>query len=299
MSRQFDFINFINVTGRFASRLAWWLLWVRSTTRSTSSCTRLQLPSLQAAQWSSNQPWKHHSGKNHGFAPCCFFLPFFPPHVKEQQKNDHISCSAVRFAEIAVSSGLPADWCMCVTAVDAVSETLVTSPALSFFSFIGSAQVGWKLQRLVVTDFFSSSISCSFFSPSSFFLSFFFYFFLQCFTYFYPLRVLALPRPTAFVVRWSTEARHQWLWTSRQTSRTQCRSSPREASTMRARCVPSSLLFPSPTFSFFFFFFFLVGFWWLFSLDTRCTFSVWRCVCSLFLYVLIFCSSLLSFSFLG
>ncbi|MFT4584402.1 MAG: acyl-CoA reductase-like NAD-dependent aldehyde dehydrogenase [Gammaproteobacteria bacterium] len=54
--------------------------------------------------------------------------------------------SCVRFVEILHAAGLPPAWCRTLIPSDsAVSEALVTDPRIGFFSFIGSARVGWML----------------------------------------------------------------------------------------------------------------------------------------------------------
>ena len=43
-------------------------------------------------------------------------------------------------------AGLPEEWCQILVCDNAVAEQLVTDPRLAFFSFIGSANVGWHLR---------------------------------------------------------------------------------------------------------------------------------------------------------
>ncbi|MBT8136126.1 MAG: aldehyde dehydrogenase family protein [Gammaproteobacteria bacterium] len=67
------------------------------------------------------------------------------PVVVKPAGDTPISC--LRFVEILREAGLPADWCQCViTANTQVSQKLVTDPRVAFFSFIGSARVGWYLR---------------------------------------------------------------------------------------------------------------------------------------------------------
>lgn len=55
--------------------------------------------------------------------------------------------SCVRFVELLHAAGLPPAWCQTLIPENsAVSEALVTDPRISFFSFIGSARVGWALK---------------------------------------------------------------------------------------------------------------------------------------------------------
>lgn len=55
-----------------------------------------------------------------------------------------LSCKA--FVEILYEAGLPEEWCTMVVATRADAEKLVTDPRVAFFSFIGSARVGWMLR---------------------------------------------------------------------------------------------------------------------------------------------------------
>lgn len=48
--------------------------------------------------------------------------------------------------EIFENAGLPAGWCTAMPCENDVAELLVTSPKVNFFSFIGSAKVGWYLR---------------------------------------------------------------------------------------------------------------------------------------------------------
>ena len=55
--------------------------------------------------------------------------------------------SCLRFVGILHEAGLPEEWCQAiVTAGRAQSEALVVDPRVGFFSFIGSAAVGWALR---------------------------------------------------------------------------------------------------------------------------------------------------------
>ena len=56
--------------------------------------------------------------------------------------------SCMRFVKMLHEAGLPPGWCQALVTMDrAVSEKLVTDPRVGFFSFIGSAQVGWMLRN--------------------------------------------------------------------------------------------------------------------------------------------------------
>jgi len=55
--------------------------------------------------------------------------------------------SCMRFVQILREAGLPEAWCQAaVTRSTAVATRLVTDPRVAFFSFIGSAGVGWRLR---------------------------------------------------------------------------------------------------------------------------------------------------------
>ncbi len=55
------------------------------------------------------------------------------------------SCHA--FVRLLHEAGLAPEWCQCVpTQTNAVAEQLVTDARMGFFSFIGSARVGWALR---------------------------------------------------------------------------------------------------------------------------------------------------------
>ncbi|MBL26337.1 MAG: aldehyde dehydrogenase [Rhodospirillaceae bacterium] len=55
--------------------------------------------------------------------------------------------SCFRFVDILWEAGLPPEWCQALVASDLkVAEALVTDPRVAFFSFIGSARVGWMLR---------------------------------------------------------------------------------------------------------------------------------------------------------
>ena len=54
--------------------------------------------------------------------------------------------SCVSLLETLYEAGLPEEWAQLVIADNEVSEKMVTDPRVDFFSFIGSARVGWMLR---------------------------------------------------------------------------------------------------------------------------------------------------------
>ena len=54
--------------------------------------------------------------------------------------------SCLRFVEILHEAGLPAGWCQALVCENQDAEKLVTDERINFFSFIGSAAVGWSLR---------------------------------------------------------------------------------------------------------------------------------------------------------
>ena len=55
--------------------------------------------------------------------------------------------SAHSISKMLIEAGLPAGWCQVVNTTDlTVASKLVTDPRISFFSFIGSGAVGWRLR---------------------------------------------------------------------------------------------------------------------------------------------------------
>ncbi len=62
-------------------------------------------------------------------------------------KPSHITpLNCKRFIELVHAAGLPEAWCQICVCDNEVAEVLVTSPDIGFFSFIGSAKVGWWLK---------------------------------------------------------------------------------------------------------------------------------------------------------
>ncbi|MGI9220858.1 MAG: aldehyde dehydrogenase family protein [Woeseiaceae bacterium] len=67
------------------------------------------------------------------------------PAIVKPAADTPLSC--IRFVEILREAGLPDEWCQVVVAADrATAEALVVDPRVGFFSFIGSARVGWMLK---------------------------------------------------------------------------------------------------------------------------------------------------------
>jgi len=67
------------------------------------------------------------------------------PVVVKPAADTPLSC--IRFVEILREAGLPDAWCQVVVAGDReTAEKLVTDSRVGFFSFIGSARVGWMLR---------------------------------------------------------------------------------------------------------------------------------------------------------
>lgn len=54
--------------------------------------------------------------------------------------------SCLRFVEILEEAGLPKGWCQCLIVDNENAEKLVTDERVNFFSFIGSAAIGWMLR---------------------------------------------------------------------------------------------------------------------------------------------------------
>lgn len=54
--------------------------------------------------------------------------------------------SAIALGAIYTEAGLPDDWCVVAPCDNDVAELAVTSDRIAFFSFIGSARVGWMLR---------------------------------------------------------------------------------------------------------------------------------------------------------
>ncbi len=67
------------------------------------------------------------------------------PVVVKPAENTPLSC--FRLVDIFHQAGLPVEWCQVVMPENhQVAEKMVTDPRVAFFSFIGSAKVGWYLR---------------------------------------------------------------------------------------------------------------------------------------------------------
>lgn len=60
--------------------------------------------------------------------------------------SDRTPLSCIRFVEILREAGLPEHWCQVVVCDNVDAEKLVSDERVNFFSFIGSARVGWMLR---------------------------------------------------------------------------------------------------------------------------------------------------------
>ncbi|HYX33756.1 MAG TPA: aldehyde dehydrogenase family protein [Oligoflexus sp.] len=67
-----------------------------------------------------------------------------PVLIKPSSKTP-LTCQ--RFHQLLVDCGLPAFWCQRLLTEDALTEKLAADPRVAVVSFIGSAAVGWTLQR--------------------------------------------------------------------------------------------------------------------------------------------------------
>ena len=65
------------------------------------------------------------------------------PVIIRPSRSTPLSC--LNFVSILHEAGLPKEWCQVVVCKSEHAEKLVTSPQIGFFSFIGSGNVGWKL----------------------------------------------------------------------------------------------------------------------------------------------------------
>ncbi len=54
--------------------------------------------------------------------------------------------SCLRFVELVHQAGLPVEWCQACVCDRQAAEMLATDPRVGFFTFIGSARVGWQLR---------------------------------------------------------------------------------------------------------------------------------------------------------
>ncbi|MHC5022491.1 MAG: aldehyde dehydrogenase family protein [Planctomycetota bacterium] len=70
------------------------------------------------------------------------------PAIVKPAEATPISC--YRFVEILHEAGLPAAWCQCLlTTGHDISGSLIADARTAFFSFIGSAAVGWRLRSML------------------------------------------------------------------------------------------------------------------------------------------------------
>ncbi len=66
------------------------------------------------------------------------------PVIVKPAADTPLSCKT--FVDILAEAGLPDGWCHFVVCDNATAEKLVTDQRVAFFSFIGSARVGWMLR---------------------------------------------------------------------------------------------------------------------------------------------------------
>lgn len=66
------------------------------------------------------------------------------PVLVKPAKDTPFSCKS--FVEILLEAGLDERWCRFTPCIDEVAQRMVTDPRTAFFSFIGSARVGWMLR---------------------------------------------------------------------------------------------------------------------------------------------------------
>lgn len=59
---------------------------------------------------------------------------------------DDTPLSALTFVNILIEAGLPEQWCRFAACDLPTAQKMVTDPRVAFFTFIGSAQVGWMLR---------------------------------------------------------------------------------------------------------------------------------------------------------
>ena len=66
------------------------------------------------------------------------------PVIIKPAMDTPLSCKTL--VDILHQAGLPRGWCQFVTCHNDVAEKMITDPRVGFFSFIGSARVGWMLR---------------------------------------------------------------------------------------------------------------------------------------------------------
>lgn len=67
------------------------------------------------------------------------------PVIVKPAPDTPLSC--LRLVEMIHQAGLPPEWCQTCICDLQIAEYLVTNSRVAFFSFIGSARVGWELRR--------------------------------------------------------------------------------------------------------------------------------------------------------
>ena len=66
------------------------------------------------------------------------------PVLVKPARDTPLSCKA--FVDILYQAGLPTQWCRFIMCETSTSEKMITDPRVAFFSFIGSAKIGWMLR---------------------------------------------------------------------------------------------------------------------------------------------------------
>ncbi len=66
------------------------------------------------------------------------------PVLVKPARDTPLSCRT--FVDILHQAGLPSEWCRVVVCDNSCTEQMVTDPRIGFFSFIGSANIGWMLR---------------------------------------------------------------------------------------------------------------------------------------------------------
>lgn len=66
------------------------------------------------------------------------------PVLVKPARDTPLSCQV--FVDIMHEAGLPPQWCRFITCETSTSERMITDPRVAFFSFIGSAKIGWMLR---------------------------------------------------------------------------------------------------------------------------------------------------------
>ena len=66
------------------------------------------------------------------------------PVIVKPAQTTPLNC--IRFVELVYEAGLSEEWCQCIVCDRNVAEKLVTDTRIHFFTFVGSAKVGWMLR---------------------------------------------------------------------------------------------------------------------------------------------------------